>query len=162
MTSPPFPKSYEKHAWAIIFSVWMIHLALAIRNFFPPWQDICLGCAPGAISPLEAATGMTWNQLVVSLPGVSHFLATTLVDDGISGAGFAILGMIISLTAFRRGEKWSWVATWSLPIGIAVAQINQFVLTGSVMVIILTLPFELVSILGLILPYRIFFRSSKP
>jgi hypothetical protein len=154
-------KNYEKHAWAIIFSVWGIHLALAIRNFVPPWQDICLGCAPGAISPLEAATGMVWNQLVLSSLGVSRFLGTTLVDDGISGAGFAILGMIISLTSFRRGEKWSWFATWSLPIGIAVAQINQFALTGSAMVIILTLPFELVSILGLILPYRIFFRSSR-
>jgi hypothetical protein len=161
MTSPQFPRSYEKHAWAIIFSVWAIHLPLAIRNFVPPWQDICLGCAPNTASPLEVAIGMTWNQLVVALPGVSHFLGATLIDDGISGAGFAILGMIISLTAFKRGEKWSWFATWSLPIGIAVAQINQFALTGSAMVILLTLPFELVSILGLILPYRIFFRSSK-
>jgi hypothetical protein len=104
---------------------------------------------------------MTWNQLVAALPGISRFLGATLVDDGISGAGFAILGMIISLTAFRKGEKWSWLATWSLPIGIAAAQINQFALTGSAMVIILTLPFVLVSILGLMLPYRIFFRSSK-
>ena len=44
-----------------------------------------------------------------------------------------------------------------MPIGILVAQLNVYQLTGSVFVIILAIAFVLVSLLALFLPYRLFF-----
>jgi hypothetical protein len=82
---------------------------------------------------------------------------STLVDDGISGVGLSFFGMIVSLTSFRRGERWAWYVSWSMPIGILVAQLNVYQLTGPVFVIILAIAFALVSLLALFLPYRLFF-----
>ena len=103
---------------------------------------------------------MSWSQLASTNPNLATFLASVLVDDGISGVGLAIFGMIVSLTSFRRGEKWAWYVSWSMPIGILAAQLNVYLLTGSVMVIVLAAVFVLVSLLALFLPYRQFFPKK--
>jgi len=46
--------------------------------------------------------------------------------------------MFVSLTSFRSGEKWAWYVSWLMPIGILAAQLNVYLLTGSVMVIVLS------------------------
>jgi hypothetical protein len=38
---------------------------------------------------------MTWNQLVSTNPRIAGFLASTLIDDGISGVGLAVFGMSV-------------------------------------------------------------------
>ena len=157
MPSVESVKAYEKHAWLILFVFWAIHLALSARDFIPSLQDFCLACLPGAQTAIHASTGLTWSQLASSDSRVAGFLASTLVDDGISGVGFAIFGMAVSLTSYKKGETWAWYASWSMPIGILVAQLNLYLLTGSFLVIILALMFVASALLGLFLPYRQFF-----
>ncbi len=96
-----------------------------------------------------------------SNPKFASFLASTLVDDGISSVGLAVFGMVVSMTGYRKGEKWAWYISWSMPIGILVAQLNVYALTGSIMVIFLAAAFTIVSLLALLLPYRQFF-PRKP
>lgn len=154
-------KSYEKYAWILLFAFWALHLVLSVRDFFPTLQDVCLACAPGGQTAIQSATGMTWTQLSSTDPRFANFLASTLVDDGISGVGLAIFGMIVSLTSFRRGEKWAWYVSWSMPIGILAAQLNVYQLTGSMMVILLTVAFVIVSLFALFLPSRQFFPKKE-
>ncbi len=47
-----------------------------------------------------------------------------------------------------------------MPVGILAAQLNVYVLTGSIMVILLALVFIAVSLLALFLPYKQFFRKD--
>jgi hypothetical protein len=104
---------------------------------------------------------MTWSQLTSTNPRFASFLASTLGDDGISGVGLAFFGMIVSLTSFRSGEKWAWYVSWSMPIGILAAQLNVYLLTGSMLVIVLGVVFVLVSLLALFLPYgRLFPKKT--
>jgi len=105
---------------------------------------------------------MTWCQLVSSNPKFAGFLASTLVDDGISGVGLAVFGIVVSLTGYKKGEKWAWYVSWSMPIGILAAQLNVYALTGSVMVIYLAAVFTIMSVLALLLPYRQFFPRKPP
>jgi hypothetical protein len=50
-----------------------------------------------------------------------------------------------------------------MPIGILAAQLNVYVLTGSIMVIYFATAFTIVSLLALLLPFRQFFpRKSLP
>jgi hypothetical protein len=154
-------KAYAKYSWVILFVFWALHLVLSARDFLPSLQDLCLPCAPGAQTPIQVATGMTWSQLVASNPKFASFLASTLVDDGISGVSVAIFGMIVSMTGYRKGEKWAWYVSWSMPIGILAAQLNVYALTGSIMVIYLTTVFTIVSLLALLLPYRQFFPRKQ-
>jgi hypothetical protein len=51
---------------------------------------------------------MSWSQLATTNPRFASFLASNLIDDGISGVGLAVFGMAVSLTSFGRGEKWAW------------------------------------------------------
>ena len=153
-------KPYEKYAWILLFAFWALHLVLSARDFFPTLQDVCLPCAPGGQTAILSSTGLTWGQLSSTNPRFANFLASTLVDDGISGVGLAIFGMIVSLTSFRRGEKWAWYVSWSMPIGILAAQLNVYQLTGSTMVIILTVVFVILSLAALFLPYRQFFPKK--
>jgi len=154
-------KRYEKYGWIILFIFWALHLVLSARDFFPSLQDLCLGCLPGAQTPLQSVTGLTWSQLVSSDPKFAGFLTSTLVDDGISGVGLAVFGMVVSLTGYRKGEKWAWYVSWSMPIGILAAQLNVYALTGSTLMIYLATAFTLTSLLALFLPYRQFF-PQKP
>jgi hypothetical protein len=160
MASTMAPKAYERYAWTLLFLFWALHLVLSVRDFFPSLQDFCLACLPGAQTAIQSSTGMSWSQLASTNPRLASFLASTLVDDGISGVGLAVFGMIVSLTSFRRGEKWAWYVSWSMPIGILAAQLNVYLLTGSGLVIILAIVFALVSLLALLLPYRQFFPKK--
>jgi hypothetical protein len=47
-----------------------------------------------------------------------------------------------------------------MPIGILAAQLNMYLLTASVLVIVLGIAFVLVSLLALFLPYRQFFPKK--
>jgi len=160
MTNVNALKIYEKYAWTLLFAFWTLHLVLSVRDFFPSLQDFCIGCLPGAQTAIQSSTGMNWSQLALTNPKLAGFLTSVLVDDGISGVGLAIFGMIVSLTSFRRGEKWAWYVSWSMPIGILAAQLNVYLLTGSVMVIVLAVVFVIVSLLALFMPYRQFFPKK--
>ena len=160
MANAGAPRSYARYAWTLLFAFWALHLVLSVRDFFPSLQDLCLACLPGAQTTIQSSTGMTWSQLTSTNPRFASFLASALVDDGISGVGLAVFGMIISLTSFRRGEKWAWYVSWSMPIGILAAQLNVYMLTASVLVIVLGIAFVLISLLALFLPYRQFFPKK--
>src|SRR5438552_506748 len=101
-------KNYERQAWLILFIIWTIHLVLSARDFLPALQDICLGCLPGGLTPIQVSTGMTWSQLLASDPKLATYLSSVLIDDGISGVGLAVFGMIVSFTSYRKGKKWAW------------------------------------------------------
>ncbi len=161
MASVNVPRTYEKYAWTLLFVFWALHLVLSVRDFFPSLQDFCVVCLPGAQTAIQSSTGMSWSQLASTNPKLAGFLTSVLVDDGISGVGLAIFGMIVSLTSFKRGEKWAWYVSWSMPVGILAAQLNLYLLTGSMMVIVLAVVFVLVSLLALFLPYRQFFPKKR-
>jgi len=154
-------KGYEKYGWVILFLFWALHLVLSARDFFPSLQDLCLACVLGAQTPIQAVTGLTWSQLVSSSPKFANFLGSTLVDDGVSGVGLAVFGMVVSAMGYRKGEKWAWYVSWFMPIGILAAQLNVYALTGSIMVIYLATVFTIVSLLALLLPFRQFFPRKS-
>jgi hypothetical protein len=104
---------------------------------------------------------MSWSQLVSTNPQFANFLASALVDDGISGVGLALFGMIVSLTGYRRGEKWAWYVSWAMPIGILAAQLNIYFLTRSTLVAALAITFTFASLLALMLPFRQFFPERS-
>ena len=156
------PRAYERYGWLILFLLWTLHLVLSARDFLPALQDVCVGCLPGALTPIQASTGVTWTQLLASDPRFATYLASVLVDDGISGVGLAVFGMIVSFTSYRKGEKWAWYLSWSNPIGILAAQLNMYVLTRSALVIALAAIFIGTCLLGLFLPYRQFFPRKRP
>ena len=66
-----------------------------------------------------------WIILLVSaaLMALNHFSLIFFLDEPVLFAGFAAFNLyafLVIYIPFRRGEKWAWVATWILPIGLAL------------------------------------------
>ena len=66
-----------------------------------------------------------WIILIVSaaLMTLNHFTLIFFLDEPVLFTGFAafnLYALIVILIPFRQGEKWAWLATWILPIGLAL------------------------------------------
>jgi len=66
-----------------------------------------------------------WNILLVSaaLMTLGHLSMIFVMDEPNLFTGFAaftLFSFIVLLIPFRRGEKWAWLATWILPVGLAI------------------------------------------
>ena len=66
-----------------------------------------------------------WIILLVTaaLLALNHFSLIFFLDEPVLFTGFAAFNLyafLVIYIPFRRGEKWAWVATWILPIGLAL------------------------------------------
>ena len=90
-------------------------------------------------------------------------LSGGVLQDGLLSLVFAVLTTFLSLTAYRKGRKWAWFALLYTPLlllMISRSWISPQNLEGY--------PFQglaflaLVSVVGLVLPYRKFFPKKQP
>jgi hypothetical protein len=61
--------------------------------------------------------------LSAALMTLLHFSLIFILDEPVLFIGFAVFNLyavIVLLIPFRRGEKWAWMTTWLLPIGLAL------------------------------------------
>jgi hypothetical protein len=61
--------------------------------------------------------------LLAALMTLMHFSLIFFLDEPVLFTGFAVFNLyalIVILIPFRQGEKWAWLATWLLPIGLAL------------------------------------------
>ncbi|HLB68463.1 MAG TPA: hypothetical protein VJN63_08375, partial [Thermoplasmata archaeon] len=67
----------------------------------------------------------------------------------------------ICLRSYRRGERWAWYALWVLPLNFVIG-LQGLVLSLRVGAPPLFVPllFVIISLLGLLLPYRKFFPKK--
>jgi hypothetical protein len=66
-----------------------------------------------------------WGILIVmaGLMTLNHFALIFFLDEPVLFTGFAAFNfyaLLVILIPFRRGEKWAWLATWILPVGLAL------------------------------------------
>lgn len=127
-------KFHERHAWIVFL---LITLVLALVGFSGEEGPV----GPGSV--LHAFQTSDVSEDVLDL----RFRGTVL-------GGMIIFGLAVLFGGFRKGERWAWYAMWYYPV-FFVLHIIAF---GTVMPDAI---FLLLSLLGLILPYRVFFPSQK-
>jgi hypothetical protein len=67
--------------------------------------------------------------------------------------------MVVSATAYRKGQSWAWYLTWVVPVLFVLDAANDYyafgyVDTGSMVI-------ALIVVVALLLPYRKFFPSKQ-
>ena len=82
---------------------------------------------------------------------LAYPIMTTL---SISTIGFFIFAMVTIVFPYRRGERWAWFTLWMLPL----LWLAQFVLSPDLMYYLVL---AIMSVAGLVLPYRRFFSGSQ-
>jgi len=149
-------KVYEKYAWILLFAIGVIFLVIGVPH------TLGINTDPETV---ERIIGMTLNELKDSNPGFFDLHIFYFRFGALSDLGFGFFITAISLTAYRKGEKWAWYAFWFLPayfIGSAAIDIGieSIGIESSLSMLLPITMFVILSLLGLLLPYRKFFPSK--
>jgi len=157
MSNQTSDKALQRYAWIILLVVGTLSLLIGLGDF------ILAGNGDPAL--VESVTGMPWAQVKASSPRMANLVNLLTRILGAWLIGFSTLAVTISLTAYRRGDRWAWYALWALPLTFVLIFV-VFLTAGRVPgaptpPALFSAPgLSVLSILGLLLPYRRFFRKQ--
>jgi tellurite resistance protein TehA-like permease len=105
------------------------------------------GGTPILIAGYEGFTRESWSELTIKAPMTASYIAVVFRLYGVFCLIFGMMAMAITVTAFRRGERWAW---WALLAGNTAAYVSAMTYDQIVNAIG---PFELIEYLGLAVIY---------
>ncbi len=110
----------------------------------------------------EATTGGSWEVLRQEVPYVERVTDAAVRQAGLWGAMASMFVIAVSVTSFRRHERWAWYAAWAVP---ALAVLDFAVNAGHHAVTPLSVAWDItvggLALVALALPYRMFFPESS-
>jgi hypothetical protein len=131
-------KGYQRYAWIFLFATGIFLVIYGIAH-------VVLGLTGGTEG------GKSLTQLGASGPAADYIKLLT-VEKGVFGLVAAVLVIGITLTSYRKGQRWAWFVLWS-PVGLAVVVSLLYGIGPPALILVV------LSIPGLLLPFRIFFPS---
>ncbi len=142
-------RAYEKYGWFVYLALGLLWLVVGLTQVFNPdalLEDDAQHVIGMSLSELEASSPEA-NELVRSLYGAIGMLKTS----------WSLLVLAITLTGYRRGEKWAWYTLWLVPALLVGTGVFNAVFLADVSEMLQWIPITTVSLVGLLLPYRKFF-----
>ncbi|MBI3022599.1 MAG: hypothetical protein HYY68_02590 [Thaumarchaeota archaeon] len=149
MAVPRQEKAYEKYAWTLLFATGIVGLIFAFNGIFSSTPD------PGALAVFRNISGTTWEELVATNPGVADSIRHLFRIESLYLSSSGLFVTAIALKSYRRGEKWSWYVFLYLPVFFGIFAAWDLPAGGIIWPLFLIL--LIISLLGLLLPYRKFF-----
>ena len=140
---------YEKYAWVVWLALGLLWLAVGLTQVFNP--DGLLE------NEAQYVAGMSLNELEASSPEANELVRFLYGAIGMLKTSWSFLVLAITLTGYRRGEKWAWYTLWLVPALLVGSGLFNAVFLGAVNEMLEWLPITTVSLVGLLLPYRKFF-----
>jgi hypothetical protein len=140
---------YEKYAWVILLALGLLWLVVGLYSVFLP---------EGVFeADVQSVTNMPWSELKASSPLAANFVIFIYGLLGLLKLSWSFFVLVITLTGYRRGEKWAWYTMWSIPVLLVSNALFSAIFTSDVSQTLQFIPITTISLLGLILPYRKFF-----
>ena len=136
---------------------WILLVALGILGLL--FSSVPASGQPPEAETFQKITGMSVDQFQSEFPGLATYLSITLQSEAQFQISFLTLMVVIAVVPYRKLEKWSWYALWVFPLSSSVLALRVFVAGGMGWTIILA--FIAIALLGLLLPYRLFFPKSR-
>ena len=143
---------YEKYAWVILLLVGLLWLLVGFVAVFSP-EGIFEADA-------QAVTKMPWSELKASSPTAANFVIFVYGQMGLLKISWSLFILAITLTGFRRGEKWAWYIMLLAPILLVSDAVFSVVFIGDINQALQFVPITTITMFGLLLPYRIFFPKK--
>jgi len=145
-------KFYEKYAWVILLAAGLLWWVVGIVAVFQP-EGIFEADA-------QSVTNMPWSELKASSPKAADFVIFVYGQMGILKISWSFFVIAITLTGYRRGEKWAWYIMWSVPVMLVSDALFSAIFISDVSQTLQFIPITTITLLGLLLPYRKFFPSK--
>ncbi|MHA2227141.1 MAG: hypothetical protein ACXAC8_18135 [Candidatus Hodarchaeales archaeon] len=143
---------YEKYGWVLYLALGLLWLIVGFAQAFFP--DELLN------SESLLVLDMSWSELEISNPEGAELVRFYIGGLGHLKINWSLLVLVITLTGFRRGEKWAWYTLWLVPILLVSNALFNASWFGRIDESLQFIPITTLSILGLLLPYRTFFTES--
>lgn len=105
------------------------------------------GGTPILTAGYEGFSRGSWSELVSTSPMAAKYMVVLFRMYGVFNVVFGLMAIAITVTAFRRGERWAW---WALLVNNTIAYVSAMTYDRIVNAIG---PFELSEYLGLALIY---------
>ena len=142
-------KFYEKYAWVILLAAGLLWLVVGIVAVYQP-EGIFEGDA-------QSVTNIPWSELKASSPVAANFVIFIYVQMGLLMISWALFVIAITLTGYRKREKWAWYIMWSVPAHLVSNALFNSIFIGDISQTLPFIPMTTITLLGLLLPYRKFF-----
>src|SRR5713101_8057948 len=100
-------RGYQKNAWVLLVAVYTVTI------FFGLIELVGMPADPTLFSSI---LGQSVDSFMASNPRAWSAIQAIQYLSGAWSVGYSVFGIAIARTAFRKGEKWAWYASLSLPI----------------------------------------------
>ena len=141
----------EKYGWMIYLFLGLLWLVVGLYQVFSPNELLN--------DDALLITGMSWSELKASNPVVTDLVRFHFGSMGVLKTSWSLFVIAISLTGYRKGEKWAWYMLWLAPLVLVWSAIFNVSFLGDVNQALQWIPILTISLLGLFLPYRKFFSK---
>ena len=142
-------KGYVKYGWLFFLFLGLLWLWVGLTQVFDP----------EALLDNEAQhiLGMSLGELEASSPETTELVYFLYGALGMLKISWSFLVLAITLTGFRKGEKWAWYTMWLVPAALVGQGIFNSFFHGDFNEMLPWIPITTVALVGLFLPYRKFF-----
>jgi hypothetical protein len=144
---------YEKYGWLVYLALGILWLVVGLYQIF----------LPGGLAEtdVQLVLGMSLSELEVLSPVVMDYVWWLYGSLGVLKVSWSFLVLAITLTGYRKGEKWTWYIMWLVPGVLVSSRLFNIFYLGDVLQMLQGIPIISLSLVGLFLPYRKFF-PRKP
>ncbi len=140
---------YEKYAWVVFLALGVLWVVVGfVQAFFPDGL---------AEADAQLITGMSWSELKALSPEATDLARFLYGGMGMLKMSWSFFVLAITLTGYRKGEKWAWYIMLLVPIILVSSALFNAGFVGDVFQMLEWIPIMTVTLLGLLLPYRKFF-----
>jgi len=142
-------RPWVKYGWMVYLFLGLLWLVVGLTQVFNPdglLEDEALH-----------VKGMSLSELEASCPEATELVRFLFGAVGMLKTSWSLLVLAITLTGYRRGEKWAWYTMWLVPALLVGQGLFNSVFLGDFKEMLQWIPITTLSLLGLLLPYRKFF-----
>ncbi len=135
--------SWRRVAWILILLADVGLLAWGAMAAIAPEHLLGPNSMPILKAEYIGFTGYSWSEFITTAPKTADLLTLIFRMYGIYGVAFSLMGIAITVTAFRRGDRWAW---WALLVGNTLTYISAMTYDQIARAVG---PFELTEYIGL-------------
>ena len=139
----------EKYGWVVCLFLGLLWLVVGFNQLFTPrvlLEDVA-----------QNIVGMSMSELEALSPVATEVVLWLQMTSGNLKISWSLFLLAITLTGYRKGEKWAWYAMWIAPAVLVCQAILDATFLGDVNQMLKWIPITSIALFGLLLPYRRFF-----
>jgi hypothetical protein len=145
-------RKWVEYGWVWYLALGLLWLVVGLSQLFNP-ADLLEDDA-------QHITGMSLSELEASSPEATKLIFWLIQSLGNLKISWSLFLIAITLTGYRKGEKWAWYTLWLAPAILVCSAIFNTIFLGDVNEVLQWIPITTISVLGLLLPYRKFFPKQ--